>query len=289
MRLKPVTRDRVLIQVILILGTVLLLYPSAADWFSSRLHNAETSGYVQAVEDVAPKVREDLVQLAENYNLRMPQGQLRDPYSVSENAGEEDEAYDAYAQLLQASPNGVIGHLVYKAAGIDLPVYHGTSEDVLSKGVGHLYGSSLPVGGPSTHSVLTSHSGLVHASLFSQLPKARLGDEFTMDVMGERNYYRVDQILTVLPYESESLSIADGEDSITLITCTPIGINTHRLLVRGTRIQGPVEEPPAGIWVPGDGMLAGFPWWAVWLGAGVFASFAAFATRSQRSREDQSQ
>ncbi len=279
MRLAPITRDRVLIQIVLILGTILLLYPSAADWFSSRLHNSETSGYVQAVDHVPPRIRQDLLQLAENYNTQMPQGQLRDPYSAGDS-GEEGAAYDEYTQLLKTSPNGVIGHLVYKTAGIDLPIYHGTGEDVLSKGVGHLYGSSLPVGGPGTHSVLTSHSGLVHSTLFSKLPKqAAIGDEFTIDVMGKRNHYRVDRILTVLPHESESLRIVDGEDSVTLITCTPIGVNTHRLLVRGTRIPAPAKASAPGSWIPSDGIVAGFPWWAVGLAAGVVFSFAVFATR----------
>ena len=285
MRLSPVTRDRVLIQVVIIVGTVLLLYPSAADWFSSRLHNAELSGYVETVEKVAPEVRQDLLEVANDYNRRMPQGPLRDPFSTSD-AGDEKAAYDAYQQMLQASPNGVIGNLMYSGVAVDLPVYHGTEDDVLAKGVGHLYGSSLPVGGPGTHSVMTSHSGLVNATLFSNMPKkAALGDEFSMEVLGERHYYKVDQILTVLPHESESLRIVDGEDHATLITCTPIGINTHRLLVRGTRIPAPVEAAEAGTWIPGDGVVAGFPWWIIGLGGGIIFSFAVFLTRSEISNK----
>ncbi len=285
MRLAPVTRDRVLIQLVIILGVVLLLYPTAADWFSSRLHNSETSGYVQAVEKVPPEVRQDLLDIANDYNSRMPQGPLRDPYGGDADSAEEGAAYAAYERMLEASSNGVIGNLVYENVAVDLPVYHGTSEEVLAKGVGHLYGSSLPVGGPGTHSVLTSHSGLVHATLFSQMPKkTAVGDEFSLDVLGEKHYYRVDQILTVLPNETDSLQIVDGEDHVTLITCTPIGINTHRLLVRGTRIPAPPEQAEAGFWVPGDGVVAGFPWWAVGLGAGVFFSFAVFATRTKPRR-----
>ncbi len=289
MRLAPVTRDRVLIQVVIILGVILLLYPTAADWFSARLHNSETSGYVQAVEKVPPEVRQDLLDIADDYNSRMPQGPLRDPYAGEATSEDEGAAYAAYERMLEASSNGVIGNLVYPAVGVDLPTYHGTSEEVLAKGVGHLYGSSLPVGGPGTHSVLTSHSGLVHATLFSKMPgKAALGDEFSMDVLGERQHYRVDQVLTVLPHETESLRIVEGEDYVTLITCTPIGINTHRLLVRGTRIPTPPEVTEPGFWVPGDGVVAGFPWWAVGLGGGVFFSFAVFATRAKprRSSED---
>lgn len=286
MRLAPVTRDRVLIQVVIILGVVLLLYPTAADWFSSRLHNSETSGYVQAVEKVPAEIRQDLLDIANDYNSRMPQGPLRDPYGGEADSAEEGAAYAAYERMLAASSNGVIGSLVYDNVSVDLPVYHGTSEEVLAKGVGHLYGSSLPVGGPGTHSVLTSHSGLVHATLFSQMPKkAAMGDEFSIDVLGEKHYYRVDQILTVLPHETESLQIVEGEDYVTLITCTPIGINTHRLLVRGSRIPAPPEPVEAGFWVPGDGVVAGFPWWAVGLGAGVFFSFAVFATRSKPRQE----
>ncbi len=282
MRLAPITRDRVLIQVVIILGVVLLLYPTAADWFSSRLHNAETSGYVKAIEKAPPEVRQDLLDIANDYNSRMPQGPLRDPYGGDANSEEEGAAYASYERMLSASPNGVMGHLVYRNVGVDLPIYHGVSEEVLAKGVGHLYGSSLPVGGPGTHSVLTSHSGLVHATLFSNMPKqAALGDEFSVDVMGEPHYYRVDEILTVLPHETDSLRIVEGEDHLTLITCTPIGINTHRLLVRGTRIPTPAEQSEPGFWVPGDGVIAGFPWWAVGLAAGVVFSFAVFATRSK--------
>ncbi len=281
MRLSPITRDRVLIQVVLILGTVLLLYPSAADWFSSRLHNSEVSGYVQAMEQSAPEVRQDLLEEATNYNDRLPRGPLRDPYSFEDNAEDKTTARRAYEGLLQTSTNAVVGNLVYSAAGVDLPVYHGTSEETLARGVGHLYGSSMPIGGPGTHSVLTSHSGLVNATLFSNLPtKSAVGDEFSVDVLGEKHYYRVDQIRTVLPDESESLRITEGEDHITLITCTPIGINTHRLLVRGTRIPAPPEPAQPGFWVPGDGIVAGFPWWAVGMLVGVVLSFAAFATRS---------
>ncbi len=261
---------------------MLLLYPSAADWFSSRLHNSELSGYVEAVEKVAPEVPQDLLDVANDYNRRMPQGPLRDPFSTSD-AGDEEAAYQ---HMLQASPNGVIGNLMYSGVAVDLPVYHGTDDEVLAKGVGHLYGSSLPVGGPGTHSVMTSHSGLVNATLFSNMPKkAALGDEFSMDVLGEKHYYKVDQILTVLPHESESLRIVDGEDHATLITCTPIGINTHRLLVRGTRIPAPVEATEAGMWIPSDGVVAGFPWWIVGLGGGIFFSFAAFLTRSSPTRQ----
>lgn len=285
MRLAPVTRDRVLMQAVIIVGVVLLLYPTAADWFSSRLHNAEVSGYVQAVEQAKPEVRQDMLDAAREYNAMMPQGPLRDPYAGDADAEEEGEAYAAYQRMLEASPNGVIGNLEYRNVGVNLPIYHGTDDDVLSKGVGHLYGSSLPVGGPSTHSVLTSHSGLVHATLFSQMPdKAAIGDEFSVEVLGETHYYRVDQILTVLPTESDSLTIQDGEDHITLITCTPIGINTHRLLVRGTRIDAPTQQAPTGMWVPGDGVVAGFPWWAVGLAAGVAFSFAVFATRTPPRR-----
>ncbi len=288
MRLSPITRDRVLIQVVLILGTVLLLYPSAADWFSSRLHNSELSGYVKTLEKADPEVRQDLLDLAEDYNERMPQGPLRDPYSVGGNTADESAAYSAYERLLQASTNGVIGNLIYQGVGVDLPLYHGTDDEVLTKGVGHLFGSSLPNGGSGTHSVLTSHSGLVNATLFSNMPKkSAMGDEFSLDVLGEKHYYRVDQILTVLPHESESLRIVEGEDHVTLITCTPIGINSHRLLVRGARIPAPIEQRAAGIWVPGDGIVSGFPWWAVGLGTGVFLSFAAFATRSGPSRAKQ--
>ena len=254
------------LQVLAMIGIGALLYSSAADWFSTLGHNSEVSGYTEAVDRLDGPEREAELAVAREYNAFMPQGMLRDPYTGQADAGERDAAYEAYEQVLRVSDNGVIGSLSYPRLGIGLPVYHGTADSVLKKGVGHLYGSSLPVGGPSAHSVLTSHSGLLGASLFTPLPGARIGDTFSVQVLGETHHYRVDRIETVLPEQTEGLRIVDGEDYVTLITCTPVGINSHRLLVRGVRVAGPGDGTRQA--VDGDGRSAGFPWWAVGFVAG---------------------
>ena len=254
------------LQVLAMIGIGALLYSSAADWFATLGHNAEVSGYTEAVERLDGPAREAELAVARDYNAYLPQGMLRDPYTGQSDVRERDAAYEAYEQVLRVSDNGVIGNLSYPRLGIGLPVYHGTSEEVLRKGIGHLYGSSLPVGGPSTHSVLTSHSGLLNASLFTPLPGAKIGDTFTVQVLGETHYYEVDQIETVLPEQTEGLRIVDGQDYVTLITCTPTGINSHRLLVRGVRVADPGGSARQA--VAGDGRTAGFPWWAVGFIAG---------------------
>lgn len=273
------------LQIAAMIGIGALLYPSAADWFATLNHNSEISGYVSQVAALPDEVREAKLEVARQYNELMPAGPLRDPYSRI--PGESDVAdaagYKAYTQVLNVSDNGVIGEVVYPRLSIGLPIYHGTDESVLTKGVGHLYGSSLPVGGPSTHAVLTSHSGLVRASLFTELPKAQLGDSFQVTVLGETHHYRVDDIRTVVPGDTSSLAIVDGEDYVTLFTCTPIGVNSHRILVRGVRVPGPEAEGSA---IAGDGRQAGFPWWALmFLGGSAVTGYLLFAPPRKRKAQ----
>lgn len=272
------------LQIGAMIGIGALLYSSAADWFATLNHDSEISGYIDSVEQLPDHEREAELQLARDYNAHMPQGVLRDPYSAPAEQNERDAAYRAYEEVLRVSDNGVIGDLAYPRLGIGLPLYHGTSDEVLAKGAGHLYGSSLPVGGPSTHSVLTSHSGLLKASLFTPLPGARIGDTFQVTVLGETHYYEVDRIDTVEPEQTEGLRIVHGEDYVTLITCTPIGINSHRLLVRGVRVDAPTSDD--GRALAGDGRTAGFPWWAVGFAGGSAAvAWVLFAPPSGRRRQ----
>ncbi len=277
----------VLLQVVAMLGIGALLYPTASDWFATRDHNAEISGYVEHVETLPSATKSALLDQARSYNALLPQGPLSDPFGAA-GAADPDAAYATYEQLLRVSDGGVIGDLVYARLGIGLPIYHGTSDAVLSRGAGHLYGSSLPVGGPSTHAVLTSHSGLARASLFTPLTRAQLGDIFIVDVLGEARYYEVDAIATVLPDDADALRIEPQADHVTLITCTPMGVNSHRLLVRGTRIDAP--ETADVVPMAGDGRHAGFPWWAVVFVAGsavVAALLFAPGPRRRSSRPDE--
>lgn len=247
-----------------------LLYPTAANWFADRRHNSEISGYLSSVEKTPPAEREHKLDVAYLYNDELEVGPLFDPYLMDPATMEETSLYQAYLEVLRVSGTEAIGSLTYPRLGIGLPIYHGTSEEVLRKGVGHLYGTSMPVGGPGTHSVMTSHSGLWNANLFTDLPKAKVGDEFRINVLSEDHYYVVRNIETVLPEGVESLRIIEDEDWVTLFTCVPIGVNSHRILVQAERTEGPIN-PGGRHALDGDGVEAGFPWWIL-----IFLASAAF-------------
>lgn len=261
------------LQIVAMIGIGVLVYPSAAHWFTTLGHNAEISGYVKQVDTLPDQTLQAKLQEAEQYNANLPGSVLRDPYAGGELRSDGiDQAYVAYQRTLSSTENGVIGQLSYPRLGISLPIYHGTDAAVLSKGVGHLYGSSLPVGGASTHSVLTSHSGLINAALFTPLLKAKVGDTFEVMVLGQHLYYQVQHIETVTPFITDSLGVIPGEDRVTLMTCTPIGVNSHRLLVHAVRVDGP--PAPSGQVIAGDGRTVGFPWWALWfIGASALTAY----------------
>lgn len=274
-------RDAVIIQVLVTASLTTGLYSTAANWFSTQNHNAEVSGYLDAVQAVTEEDLAEVRDRAMAYNEVMPQGPLRDPFTGDDSNAPADAGYRAYEELLRVTPSETIGRVRYPDIGVSLPIYHGTSEAVLTKGAGHLYGSSLPIGGPGTHTVLTAHSGLVHAKLFTPVLEAELGDEFSVEVLGETQWYRVDSIETVLPHETESLRIVPGQDYVTLITCSPLAVNTHRLLVRGERIDRPSQTFDAV--VAGDGNEAGFPWWVIGVvGGSALSGWYLYATRSSK-------
>ncbi|KAB1659348.1 class C sortase [Pseudoclavibacter sp. CFCC 11306] len=241
------------------LGIGALLYPTTANWFAERAQQSEISGYNETVQTLPSGERQQKLASAQAYNSKLPAGVLRDPYT-NPDADADTAAYAAYRDTLNIADNGMIGELSYPSLSIDLPIYHGTGADVLAKGAGHLFGSSLPIGGPSTHSVLTSHSGLTNAELFTPLHQASVGDTFTISVLGETHYYQVQSTEVITPDQTDHLRIVNGQDLVTLITCTPIGINSHRLLVTAARIAAPDDsslQTLAGHAGPG------FPWWAV--------------------------
>ena len=161
------------------------------------------------------------------------------PGARTEEAFSRDAIISAakeYRKLLDPTGDGIMGYVEIPKLDVTLPIYHGTEDRTLELGIGHLLGSSLPVGGSSTHTILTAHSGMASQKMFSDLPQLQKGNLFYLDVLGERLAYQVDQIKTVLPYDTAYLGIEEGKDLCTLVTCTPFGINTHRLLVRGHRI-----------------------------------------------------
>lgn len=175
-----------------------------------------------------------------------------------------------------------MARLIFPEIKADLPIYHGTSDEVLAKGLGHLYGSDLPVGGVGTHSIITGHTGLTNVTLFDNLRKAKEGDAFYIQVAGHKLKYEIDQIKVVLPHETDDLRPIEGQDYITLITCTPYGINTHRLLVRGHQV--PMDPSESNIFDQTHG--TGWQWWMYALLVAVFVLGTGFAWWLWRQRLD---
>lgn len=218
----------VILILIFLVGLSLLLYPTMSDYWNS-LHQSQAIGrYTESVEKLDKETYEKLLSDAVNYNRTLLHKENR--YDMSE---EEQEEYES---LLDISGTGIMGYVEIPVIDCSLPVYHGTDEAVLQIAIGHIAGTSLPVGGEGTHCVISGHRGLPSARLFTDLDKLTEGDTFLLHVLDETLTYEVDQILIVNPSELNALEIEEDKDYCTLVTCTPYGINTHRLLVRGHRI-----------------------------------------------------
>ena len=222
-----------LLILVLLAGLSLLLYPSVSDYWNSFHQTRAIATYAEEVANLNQDQYDEIWAAAESYNASLTD--RVNAYLLSDAQKEE------YQQLLNVSGLGVMGYIEIPSIDCSLPIYHGTEESVLQIAVGHLDWSSLPVGGESTHCVLSGHRGLPSAKLFTNLDKLREGDIFLLRILDEVLTYEVDQILIVEPQEVGALQIVEGQDYCTLVTCTPYGINTHRLLVRGHRIDN-VEE-----------------------------------------------
>ncbi|MCI9658463.1 MAG: class C sortase [Lachnospiraceae bacterium] len=223
----------IILVIILLAGVGILLYPSVSDWWNSMHATRAIAGYVTAVEDMSGQEKEDMLRAARIYNDKLSNGV---------NFKLTDEEYAEYESLLNIGGTGIMGYVQITAIGVNLPIYHSVDESVLQIAVGHIPGSSLPVGGERTHAVLSGHRGLPSAKLFSDLDQIVEGDTFTVNIMDQTTTYMVDQIRIVLPEETGELAIQDGKDYCTLVTCTPYGVNTHRMLVRGRRIENIAGE-----------------------------------------------
>lgn len=251
-----------------LLGVVLLLYPMTANWFS-QLNQAELlDNYHVEVDDTTPQERKTTLDNARQYNEDLNAGVAFDPFTQG-LAGTDSQPYQEYLSQLEGVPTGVMARVVIPKIDVDMPIYHGTSEETLMKGAGHLYGTALPVGGKGTHSVITAHSGLAQARMFTDLPEMENGDTFSIKTYGEQVSYEVSSVREVLPHETESLVPEAGLDQMTLVTCTPIGVNTHRLLVTGERIDN-LDESQQDYPIQSD--VPGFPWWALMLGTALLAA-----------------
>ncbi len=228
MRKKRISPSTVILVIILLVGLSVMLYPTVSDWWNSRVQSYAVANYDTKVEELDTSEYEAILEDAHWYNQCL--AQMYSPFST-------DDAVSGYDDILNISGTGIMGYITIPNIQVQLPIYHGTSEAVLNIAAGHLEGSSLPVGGESTHCVISAHRGLPSARLFTDLDRLVVGDTFTITVMNEILTYEVEEILIVLPHEMDKLAIVEGKDYVTLMTCTPYGINSHRLLLRSKRIE----------------------------------------------------
>lgn len=229
MKKKRIDAATLLLVAVLLVGLSLLLYPSFSDYWNSFHQSQAIASYAQEVAQMDSNKYDEVWTAAWDYN----QSLLARDTGFALN----DQQRQEYEKLLDVSSLGVMGYIEIPEINCSLPIYHGTDEAVLQVAVGHLEWSSLPVGGESSHCVLSGHRGLPSAKLFTDLDKLREGDIFLLRVLDEVLTYQIDQILIVEPEETDALAIIEGEDLCTLVTCTPYGVNSHRMLVRGHRIE----------------------------------------------------
>lgn len=268
-------------------GATTLTYSTAASWMSALNQSQVVTRYDESINHTQPSAAEQL-KAAHAYNAALSSGALlaanvRVPQGAGELAGTSLD----YSEML-LTPTGVMARLQIPKIDVDLPIYHGTSAQTLEIGVGHLEGTSLPVGGRSTHSVLTGHRGLPSATLFTDLNQVEVGDTFTVTAFGEVLSYRVRDKQVVAPEDTETLRQIEGEDLVTLVTCTPLGVNSHRILVTGERITPTPLKAIEDAEAPARD--AGFPWWAVgYVGAliliGCYAWWSGRPLPPRRRRE----
>ncbi len=225
----------VFIALLFIAGAGILAYPTVSDRWNGRVQSRAVSSYNSAVTELTESDYSAYLAAAGEYNRLLGEVGMNEAFI-------HPESVPGYEDTLDVTGTGIMGTITIEKIGVDLPICHGTGADVLAKGAGHLEGSSLPIGGKGNHSVISAHRGLPNSRLFTDLDRLEIGDVFTLHVLGEDLYYEVDQIMTVLPDEIEELYPVGGRDLCTLMTCTPYGINTHRLLVRGHRIYPSEEE-----------------------------------------------
>ncbi|MGN0317422.1 MAG: class C sortase [Lachnospira sp.] len=217
----------ILLVIIILAGFAIILYPSFSNWWNDSRTSRVISSYQDEIKDIDQEKIDAMFEEADEYNRRL--AECEDQYSEYKRAGNYDEVMNI--------ADGVIGYISIPVIQVEYPIYHGTSDDVLNVAVGHIEGSSIPVGGESTHSVLSAHRGLPSAKLFSDLDKMEIGDIFTINILDRVMTYQVEEIIIINPNELEELEVIPGKDYVTLLTCTPYGINSHRLLLRSKRID----------------------------------------------------
>lgn len=223
-------RSTIILILIFLVGLSVMLYPTVSDYVNQRHQSRALASYDETVNEMSDADYTAYFEAADAYNQRL---------AATPNSFFTPEQVSGYDETLDVSGTGIMGYITIPRIGVELPVYHGTSDGVLQVAAGHLEGSSLPVGGAGTHAVISAHRGLPSAKLFTHLDRLEVGDTFTITVLDRELTYEVDKISIVLPTEVDELKVVDGKDYVTLMTCTPYGINTHRLLVRGHRVTAP--------------------------------------------------
>lgn len=220
----------ILLVLIFFVGLAVMLYPTISDYINQRNQTRVVNSYAQQVDGLSDADYTAYFDAADVFNQKI---------AADSDALYHADRFSTYSTTLDVTGTGIMGYITIPRIGVELPIYHGTSDAVLQVAAGHLEGTSLPVGGESTHAVISAHRGLPSAKLFTNLDQLEVGDTFTITVLDRVLTYEVDQISIVLPTETDNLKVVDGKDYVTLMTCTPYGINSHRLLVRGRRIETP--------------------------------------------------
>lgn len=235
----------IIILAVILVGAGIIAYPTFSDWWNSYHQTRAIASYVSAVENAEPQKIAEMLDEAHRYNEELLHKANR--YAMS------DDEQAEYQRVLDLTGTGIMGYVQIAKIGINYPIYHGTEERVIQMAIGHIEGSSLPVGGTTTHAAISGHRGLPRAKLFSDLDKLVEGDTFTITVLNETLTYEIDQIRIVLPEDMSELNFVQGMDYVTLITCTPYGINSHRMLVRGhrvTNLAGTLSVPAEAVQIP---------------------------------------
>ncbi|WP_413456537.1 class C sortase (plasmid) [Glutamicibacter sp. FR1] len=267
--------------ILILAGVMTFMYPRTASWFSQREQSRVTEMALNEMREAPTNdaaYRAEQIARAHEYNGALASGAV---YRANENIASSDinvadEKLD-YDSILDTTGNGFMGRLRYESLDIDLPIYHGTSDETLQRGIGHLEGTSLPVGGNETRSVLTAHRGLPESTLFTHLDRAQIGDRLTVSVLDQTLTYEVVETVVIDPDETEAILPVENTDMVTLVTCTPLGVNSHRILVNAVRVKPtPLADELAAA---EKSELPGFPWWAVVLSAVLLAAIA-FVWRS---------
>ena len=265
----------IVIAVLFLAGLSVLLYPFVANQWNSYRQSKLMSNYQEGVAEKDANGEIDYEAewaKAKAYNDNLMPMILPDSFAVAEASDRDEE----YMNCLNINGDEIMGIVEIPKIDVELPIYHTTDEDVLEKGAGHLEGSSLPVGGESTHAVISAHRGLPSATLFTDLDQLEKGDHFLLHILDDTLCYEVDQINVVKPDETELLSVVEGEDLVTLLTCTPYGVNTHRLLVRGHRVPYEPEKvaDEASNSLFGNSLHTNYILWVV-VGLGLTGAFVA--------------